>query len=321
MSTTSTPYENPRFPSLTNIPRLEQDGSNWAIFQTRFQMAMIASNYWECFEGSRARPIAKDPTAATKEEEGTIAAWEKDDNIARYLLSQRLPDSAVLSFSSCSSVQICWKLVTEEYRAKSAFAKSDLEQVFLEMRCPKGGDVRTFLTSLRSKREELSAVGVAVSDWDYQKTVLKGVPDDLATFAAQLLSSRRFNNLPDTDTDTLINHICEEADRGKHRPGGSAHGKRAGGGKKEGADEALAATGSEDRKGRKKGKCHNCGKPGHWARECRSAKKDPSATETSQAFTPKPKAETKPVGSANAVTGYDSEGDGFWMAIEPEDQP
>jgi len=142
MSTTSTSNENPRFPSLTHIPRLEQDGSNWAIFQTRFQMAMIASNYWDCFDGSRARPIAKDLAAPTKDEEGAIATWEKDDNIARYLLSQRLPDSAVLSFSSCSSVQICWKLVTEEYRAKSAFAQSALEQVFLDMRCPKGGDIR-----------------------------------------------------------------------------------------------------------------------------------------------------------------------------------
>ena len=45
-------------------------------------------------------------------------------------------------------------------------------------------------------------------------------------------------------------------------------------------------------------------------------------TETAQASprSSKPKAENKPAGSANAVTGYDSEGDGFWTVVELEDQ-
>ena len=47
------------------------------------------------------------------------------------------------------------------------------------------------------------------------------------------------------------------------------------GGKKDPTDEALAATASNDgKRRRRKGKCHNCGKPGHWAKECRSLKKD-----------------------------------------------
>ena len=94
-----------------------------------------------------------------------------------------------------------------------------------------------------------------------------------------------------------------------------------GGAKKEGIDEALAATRSMDQKGRKKGKCHNCGKPGHWAKECCSPKKETSTTETlAQSSTTTPETENKPVGSVNAVIGYDSEGDGFWMAMESEDQ-
>ena len=85
-----------------------------------------------------------------------------------------------------------------------------------------------------------------------------------------------------------------------------------GGAKKEGIDEALAATRSMNWKGRKKGKCHNCGKPGHWAKECCSSKKETSTTETlAQSSTTTPETENKPVGSVNAVIGYDSEGDGF----------
>ena len=114
--------------------------------------------------------------------------------------------------------------------------------------------------------------------------------------------------------DTLINLICEKADRLKSR---RAKGQ---GGKKESTntDEALSATASDDGKRRHcKGKCHNCGKMGHWAKECRSPKKDKeesASTQTAQAPSTSFKPENKPVGAANVI--YNFEGDGFWMATE-----
>ena len=56
---------------------------------------------------------------------------------------------------------------------------------------------------------------------------------------------------------------------------------------------------------------------GHWAKECRSPKKDreeSAGTQTAQASSTTPKPENKPVGSANVI--YDFDGDGFWMASE-----
>ena len=135
------------------------------------------------------------------------------------------------------------------------------------MQCTKGTDVRTFLTSLRYKREELAAAGVHITQREYQCTVLKSLPDELARFASQTLTSAHHVGHP-LDTDTLINSVIEESERLKNwrarsQPG---QGKKS----KEGqADEALAATGSEgSRRKRRPGNCHNCGKPGHWAREC-----------------------------------------------------
>ena len=62
------------------------------------------------------------------------------------------------------------------------------------MCCPRGGDVQPFLTSLCSKREELAATGISITQKDYQRTMLKGIPEELAKFAAQLLSSVRLNS-------------------------------------------------------------------------------------------------------------------------------
>ncbi len=96
------------------------------------------------------------------------------------------------------------------------------------------------------------------------------------------------------------------------------HGQSSQGGKKEATDEALFVTNSEGgKKKHHKGKCHNCGKMGHWAKECHSLKKDKDKSASTQAMQmSSSKPENKPVGSANAAVVHDFKGDGFWMVEE-----
>ena len=310
---TVTPTTIEKLPA--NIPRLEHNGSNWAIFKIRFSNAMKVTRRWAYFTGLNVYPEPVDRAKPTREEASAIIQWEYEDSVASYLLSQRLPDTTEMRIAGCSTTKERWDMVAKEYQAKSAYAQADLHQAFLEMRCAKGGDVREFLASLCCKREELAAAGVTVSDKEYERTILRGIPSELATFASHLLSSALIiQSSAPIDLDALINQICEEADRLKsRRPKGQ-------GGKKDSTttDEALSATASDDGKQRRRrGKCHNCGKMGHWARECRSAKKnkeESAGTQTAQASSTSTKPENKPVGSANVI--YDFDGDGFWMATE-----
>jgi transposase InsO family protein len=193
--------------------------------------------------------------------------------------------------------------------------------VFFKMRCPKGGDVHAFLMNLKTKCNELTAVGVAIADKDYQRTVLRGIPNKLTQFALQLLTSAHLaHNSSTVDVKELIQAICEEADHLKIR---CVHHQNQGkDGKKGQTDEALAATHSDNagRRRRRKGKCHNCGKPRHWARECRSPKKvENSSGQSRQASSGAAKPKNKPVGSANIIVANDIKGDGFWMVIEEID--
>ena len=224
-----------------------------------------------------------------------------------------------MRLNSCLLTEDCWKAVTKEYQAKSAYAQADLHQAFLDMRCMKGGDIREFLANLGYKREELAAASVDITDKEYERTILRGIPNELATFASQLLSSALIvHNAASVNINALVNQINKEADWLKTR---RACGQSSHGGKKETTtDEALAATGSNDsRKKCRKGKCHNCDKLGHWAKECRSAKKDKEesvGTSSTPASTTTFKPENKPVGSANII--YDFDGNGFWMVNEKE---
>jgi transposase InsO family protein len=281
---------------------------------------MIVNRRWAYFTGTKKCPVPADPDNRTPDEDEMIEAWEYSDSVAGYLLSQRLPDTTVMRLSSCNTTKKKWDLVTSEYQAKSHFAQADLHQSFMDMRCAKGGDVREFLASLCYKREELAAAGVPVSDKEYERTILRGIPTDLATFASQILSSVLvIQSAAPINIDALINLINEEAERLKSR---RTRGHSGQGGKKDATtDEALAATSSEGgKKKRRKGNCHNCGKAGHWARECRSPKKekdDSAGTTTAQTSSTSHKPDNKPVGSANAITVHDEEGDGFWM-VEDE---
>jgi hypothetical protein len=86
MSTSTTsPTTIEQLPS--NLPHLETDGLNWAIFIMRFREAMQATHCWPYFEGTVSCPTMKDPSKVTEAKKKATEDWEHGDMAARYLLS------------------------------------------------------------------------------------------------------------------------------------------------------------------------------------------------------------------------------------------
>jgi hypothetical protein len=85
---------------------------------------------------------------------------------------------------------------------------------FMELRCQNTSEVRTFLGQLHVKREELAAVGITLTNKDYQSAILKSLPKEMSKFVSNLLTGARlFSSGKTIDPDTLIDHISKEADR------------------------------------------------------------------------------------------------------------
>jgi hypothetical protein len=167
-----------------------------------------------------------------------------------------------------------WSTVNALFTVKSVYTKANLHQAFLDMCCPKGGDVQEYLTSLKMKCHELKVANVSVTNTEYQHTILQGIPDTLSDYATQTLSmlwlTVKYTGKP-IDMSDVIDSVCEEANHIKtcHMLKEQSH--RHGKGKKGGqTDEALATTTSEHSNNNrstnccKKGKCNHCGIEGHW---------------------------------------------------------
>lgn len=87
-----------------------------------------------------------------------------------------------------------------------------------------------------------------------------------------------------TEKQWLERYKQKETEIGRTNSGSGSRGKRRGSkGKGRGGGNAEAREGFGSAPGRNGDACHYCGKPGHWAKECRSRKRDQQAQQGQQA--------------------------------------
>ena len=79
---------------------------------------------------------------------------------------QQLPNLTAVRMGPYSTAKAQWDQVHSEFTVKSVYVQNDLESLFHEMQCVKGGNVCIFLTSLWYQCKELTAAGISVSAKD-----------------------------------------------------------------------------------------------------------------------------------------------------------
>ena len=111
MSTSISPDSLPN-----SIPKLDPCGENWVIFQIQFQNTMEAKEKWAHFNKKFMRPVNQ-----SKADE-----WDKDERVAKYMLTQRLPDSTVVHIQKLTTVTEQWAVIMKEYTEKGESVQMEM---------------------------------------------------------------------------------------------------------------------------------------------------------------------------------------------------
>ena len=102
MSTDTTTTTNVSLSDFAaSVEKLDATGLNWFLFQSCFLVAMEQKEVIEHFNSSSVKPTLgeRSPTDAdNKAHMKLLAAWQKKEWLARYLLIQKLPDSTYAKY-------------------------------------------------------------------------------------------------------------------------------------------------------------------------------------------------------------------------------
>jgi hypothetical protein len=182
-------------------------------------------------------------------------------------LDQCLHEKTALDIEVCAITKDQWDMIKQKFMAKSKYAKADLYQLFLDMKCPKGGNIHKFLNNLSTKHYELKAISITITDINYQCIILHSMPAYISAYVSNTLTTltiiSKVTGKP-VDMEKLLSNISDEANRMKAQcPSAYSRGK-----KEDHTDEALAITSSAGTSGyskRKhcKGTCNHCSIEGH----------------------------------------------------------
>ena len=120
----------------TAVERLDASSANWVIFQNRFLIAIDQKDVLRQFDGSNLKPSALKEDAMEAEKKRhtkELTSWRKKEMLAKYLLTQKLPDSMFMKYFHKGSVANIWSVIVEEFTEKSMLMWSSLHSEFMHM--------------------------------------------------------------------------------------------------------------------------------------------------------------------------------------------
>lgn len=177
----------------STIPILKRMGDNWLIFKLCFKEALAAKHKWGHFNSSKLRPVPRNPP--TEAETKALEKWDDDEAMAKYLLSQCIPNKIAISVSHLKTVQECWDWLINKFTPKSEFAKTQLCMQFMASTMPSSMKVPNYLATLCSQRVQVAAaVEDGITNNKHRLVKICSLPSHLASFANAQLKSHQMQS-------------------------------------------------------------------------------------------------------------------------------
>ncbi len=274
---------------LMKVPKLEAGGVNWVVYKDRFIWSIDVSGLLEHVDGSEREPVClvkprmvpkKDAVGNdthemvqavyTREEERELKEWKVElkewkqgEAVVKQQIAATIPNSLFMKIWNKGTVLEIWEALQGDFQNKSRMVSVDLRQCLQQERWAEKGDVQAHFSKLCLMREDLALMGHAPGDDELYAIILGSLPYSFEPFiwiisALNATSSVLGMILSPNDLMQAFTDEYEHRNLGKSS-------------KRDENTENVAFSTNEGNgwKGNgEKGKCYNCGKPGHRKDNC-----------------------------------------------------
>ena len=278
------------------VPKLHDDGSNWADYEPRIQRALGLKGLWRHVEGTAIAPklyvlvtgvpvLADGMTQATEDQiearETKIIDYDKCEYLAQHFILSTTSTCLGNKIKNLKTSHDMWDAVKVDAMTKSTLFLLDTEDQLASMKLAENNDPKVHLLEVKQhfqlmgqQHDNLLKMGSMISDSCYNTIIMSSLPESYRPTLQTITAAEQASTLLGTSSpramkpDNLITFIMEEA---QHHIINDERTKN--------AESMLAALGKKQRTGKhhsNKGKekstpsmtCENCKITGHTKADC-----------------------------------------------------
>jgi len=241
------------------VLKLSLDSSNWVVYCNRLIWAMQTNTFTD--------HVVADAPLMAYVAVGNVggltlnARWAKEENTIKLVLGSMLPDTAFNRIKTTVNVCDAWEILKWVYEERSKVLVMDIIWKFQNKCCDEDESIRSHFEYLANLREQLAAIGKAVTNEDYMDMLLalllasyNSVVSSISASAclgSKVLTAEIFKQfiIDGSEPHQVKNDRAKAQDEALTVDSGNGKGK-------------------DQRRDKCKVKCYNCHKTGHYKSEC-----------------------------------------------------
>ena len=224
--------------------------ANYSAWKIKMRWILIDQDLWGYVTGVGKWPEPVDTNSITATEQQGIADWEWKDQQAYVAICLRINDDYMVYTHHTTTSKGVWDALVTIFEASGPIGIINTRHEFFCTFSQESENMEEHVCKLCGLQQTLHMMGELISDCDFSNTLLTSLPKTWSTFIMAVNAG-----LPTLRSDALITRILEEYQSWLANSGGT-----------------VLKGAERDKKLKRysgtKGKCWNCGKKGHWVKDC-----------------------------------------------------
>jgi hypothetical protein len=268
-----------------SMKAVQFNGSNFAVWKFSIFLKLKLRGLAPIVEGSKPKPINAEPE--------DIERWVRDDTHAMRYIFETCNEEQQQNLLTCETSHDMGLSITSQHQQGTAERRQSLNQSFLNYKFKSEHSVRAHVESIKLLAKNYSDAGGIIDDAQICNKVLTSLPPSydhfrtswecmtdadktLIALMTKLCSQEERLNLrtgeqKSSDDLAFFGEIPAHQSTFTHAPSqdrGYGNPQRFQGGRGRPIEGPNSRFEDSNGSSRKRGRCNNCGRPGHWADDC-----------------------------------------------------